>query len=168
MYVLKQICKELNHIRPAKGNCLCTCRHSEILVFIRMVLILSGIYHAIGHILVLLGMYGINDIEEIGRKLYFSWDLAVSISSWSITQKNTPMVILHALIHIGAVGHLFNLIPTTFYAQVFQMGELDFDNKQVAFIVIYVWGTTQDISNHLLNCYYLFNHQQKENLKTKT
>ena len=159
MHLLKQIRTELNQVRRPKGQCLCRC--SEVLLLIKGILIVSGVYHIIGHVMVLLGIYGINNLEEIGRKLYFSWDLAVSTSSWLITQKNTPMVMIHALIHIGAVGHLFNLIPTELFQAVFEMGELDFNNKYIPFILFYVWGTTQDICTHLLNCYYLMSTTNK-------
>ena len=39
------------------------------------------------------------------------------------------------------------------------MGELDFNNKGCAVIVLYVYGTSQDILNHLINSYYLITSQ---------
>ena len=120
MVMLEQIRKEYENWRRATPNCLCVCGCSEVLLFIKIALILCSLYHVIGHVMVLFGLFSIHGIEDIGRKLYFSFDLMVSLSCWIVTQRNTPMVLLHALIHIGAVGHLLEIIPTTFFEQIFE------------------------------------------------
>eukprot|EP01084_Bolivina_argentea_P129600 228878_1 len=107
------------------------------------------------------GLFSIGNIQNTARKMYFSFDLMVSLSTWMVTQKNTVMIIVHALIHIGAVSHLFSIIRTKIYGDIFEMGELDFNNKAVAVIVFYIWGTTQDICTHLLDVYYLMISKNK-------
>ena len=65
------------------------------------------------------------------------------------------MVAIHALVHLNAVIHLLQITPSKLFDDVFEMGELDYDMKTPAIIVLYGLGTTQDICNHLVNAYYL-------------
>ena len=68
------------------------------------------------------------------------------------------MVAVHALVHLNAVIHLLRITPSKLFDDVFEMGELDYDMKNPAVILLYVLGTAQDICTHLLNAYHLNEH----------
>eukprot|EP01083_Nonionella_stella_P041190 111696_1 len=103
----------------------------------------------------------------MARNLYFSFDFLTAVASWIVLQKNTPIAIAHAFIHIPAVLHLLAILPTTLYLHIFEMGELNFNNKPAATIVFYIYGTTLDISTHLLNlyCFIKYDPVKKHHLK---
>merc|ERR1712083_239528 len=121
----------------------------------RGMLTVCCLLHAYAHVLVLGGLMSIDGMPNLNRNVYFSFDLLVSLSSWMMTRRNTLMVAIHAMVHLSAVGHLLQILPTKLFNDVFEMGELDYGSKIPPHIVFYVWGTTQDICNHLLNAYHL-------------
>ena len=67
------------------------------------------------------------------------------------------MVAVHAVVHLKAVVHLLRIMPTEFFGDVFEMGELDYDDKHAAIIGLYVFGTTQawlpDGYSHIFRSY---------------
>eukprot|EP01083_Nonionella_stella_P007460 21568_1 len=152
--LIRQVLVELSRLkRDVRDRGL-----SDFTIDLKLVLIFCALYHTVLHVAVLFGahsIYFMRDSWFVWRQLYFTFDFMASPAAWAFHRKNTLMVVVHALVHIPAGLHLYGIMPTKMYADIFEMGELNYNDKSCLIIVIYVWGTTQDLLTHLINAYYL-------------
>ena len=107
--------------------------------------------HAILHLFVLLGYLKVTQ-DQTFRKFYFALDLLSVIFSYLILKTNGLFVMIHLIVHLGAVFHLFIKSIET-YNWIFEMGEQKWDNHSKMKYVIYILGTFEDILTHSLNIY---------------
>ena len=107
--------------------------------------------HALAHVGVLLHLSSIADVGHVGRCLYFGFDLLSNVASWYATPGyNHALNFAHLGIHAFALAHLLGF-ETSFFRDVFRMGELDFDGIPLASSAGYYAGTIEDIVTHALN-----------------
>ena len=126
-------------------------RHNKLMDFIYFFIIIIESIHSILHLLVLLGYLKVNQNQTF-RKFYFGFDLSSVIFSYLILKANGFFVMIHLIIHIGAVFHLF-IKPIDTYNWIFEIGEQKWNNHSKMKHVIYILGTFEDILTHSLNVY---------------
>eukprot|EP01083_Nonionella_stella_P030525 83663_1 len=150
MLMLRQVVVELYDLYRLKRE--------EFKTHLKWMLIVAALCHVIMHIAVLFRAHSIEFMQGswfVLRQFYFTFDFAVSPAIWAFTRKNTPTVVVHALVHIFAGLHLFGIYQTKMYSDIFEMAESNFDDKRRWVVVYYVWMTTQDILTHLTNAIYM-------------
>src|SRR5437660_7534950 len=100
--------------------------------------------HSIAHTLVLFGWVSVTP-HSLFRKIYFSSDLLTVGLSYYFFQTNVWLVLIHLLIHLGAVQYLFFRQPSNpqwkLFHHIFEMAENRWRNQRQLTIIIYVGGT---------------------------
>tara|TARA_B110000008_G_scaffold249738_1_gene262649 strand:+ start:669 stop:1136 length:468 start_codon:yes stop_codon:yes gene_type:complete len=128
-------------------------------------LITTESWYSLSHFIVLFQLTNIMPTTMRGNisKTYFTGDLLSSLLSYYITRKNKMLVMLHALIHLPVVAHLFNIIPTLFYKNVFKIAYNNLNNVPKHHYYIYNIGTVLDLCCHLYNIKFLYQSLYKKN-----
>lgn len=118
-------------------------------------LLASELIHSFLHFIVLTNIHSLTLGGSI-LKLYFIWDAASSMMSYFVTKKNKRLVIVHMMLHLPALAHLFDIYSTSVYAYVFNQA---YHNNTTyghpIYSGIYYVGTCVDIYCHLHNVRYL-------------
>lgn len=119
-------------------------------------LLVSELLHSFAHIIVLIHIQPFI-LTGTTRQFYFIWDVASVVASWYVTKKNKDLVLLHVLLHVPALAHLFDTYPTALYANVFKIASTPNSvyDIPVAHYGVYFLGTCLDIYCHLKNVQYL-------------
>jgi hypothetical protein len=130
---------------------------------IKKILLITESWYSISHVIVLLQLTKImpNKMRGIISKLYFSGDLLSSVFSYYVTRKNKTLVTLHFLEHLPVILHIFNILPTYFYKNVFKIAYNNLNNVPRIHYYIYNMGTILDIFCHIYNIKYLYKSLSK-------
>ncbi len=121
---------------------------------IYFVLIISELFHAFAHTLVLFNYYSIKRLSLYNRRVYFFFDLVSVLLSYYIVRENHILVSIHLIIHILAILQLY-VNYSSFFNDVHQMAEMKYFDKSYFVIALYIIGTSEDILVHLINSFYL-------------
>lgn len=83
-----------------------------------LILYIIEFLHAVIHLAVLLGLYKVWS-GNILRMIYFTSDLLTVLLSYYIINKNGILVLVHMIIHLRAILHLFG-IKSQIYTNIFK------------------------------------------------
>jgi hypothetical protein len=116
--------------------------------------LLLSCLQAVTHFAVLTGEMTIEEISLPMRKKYFSSDLISVLICYAMTNgENSLLILIHFLVHITAVMHLFGVYETFFYFEVFKLAELKPSLPWIS--TVYTTLTLADIFCHVYNIYLL-------------
>ena len=126
-------------------------------------LIITESWYSLSHFIVLFQLTNIMPTTMRGHisKTYFTGDLLSSLLSYYITRKNKILVLLHALIHLPVIAHLFNF-KTLFYKNVFKIAYNNLNNVPKTHYYMYNIGTVLDLCCHLYNIKFLYQSLRKK------
>ena len=130
---------------------------------LKYTLITSESWYSLSHFIVLFQLTKIMPVHRSAiSKLYFTGDLCSSLLSYYTTKKNKLLVILHCLIHLPVIGHLFHIFPTLFYKNVFKIAYNNLINVPLSHYWVYNLGTFLDLCTHLYNIKFLLKSLSKK------
>jgi hypothetical protein len=133
-------------------------KEAMVVITFAKVLAVVELSHAFSHVLVLHGYQQV--FIQMGflttpfKVAYFSYDMLCALTSFYITRKRPVMTCIHFAIHTLALLFLLARVDVlgSFYKDVFHMAEAGYESHWGSTnMAMYVAGTLQDVSLHLLN-----------------